>query len=100
MRTFAVFVHSDEIPASSATVAIKRYAKLHPEVKQEHIKAVNVIAIKTTKTPEKIEIKEQGVVITETPKPMANLKEDWDNLVQKNRVYEPEDMKPASKDVN
>ena len=89
MRTFAVFVHSDEIKASSATIAIKRYMKLHPGADEDQVKAVNVIAIKTLKQTEVTYVKEQGVVITETPRP----------AVGPIMACDPEDSKPENKEA-
>ena len=65
-----------------------------PELEKYIGKTIKIQTIET-------EVKEQGVVITETPKEtnvnMVGLKETWDSIVSKGKAYAPEDSKPAFK---
>jgi len=88
MRTFVIFPKdkAEKIEASTKVIALKRYLKLHPEARQTGIAiAYEGCVCMDAIVPEITEIKEQGVVITETPKQVA---------------CGPEDSKPVHKDVN
>jgi len=105
MRTFIIFPKNgaEPIEASTKTIALKRYLRKHPDVKPNElfIASDGCVGIFESET---IEIPEQGVVITETPKPteimeaMANLKEDWDSI-DKPKACDPEDSKPEHKEA-
>ena len=84
MRTFVIFpAHArKEIEASSPEAAIRKYRKTN------QIEAGNLIyAVNKVNVYSELESLEQGAVITETPKPEVT-------------ACDPEDMKPANKDVN
>ena len=69
MRTFIIFPKkgAEPIEASTRTIALRRYLRKHPDVKSNELFIVpdGWVGIFGSET---IEIPEQGVVITETPK--------------------------------
>ena len=72
MRTFVIFPkdRAEKIEASTKVVAIKRFMAKHAGVNmsQYSMVAENYVDELHMNMPEVTEIKEQGVVITETPK--------------------------------
>ena len=90
MRTFVIFPkdRAEKIEASNEAIAKKRYLKKHPDMKESDISIVmeNWVDRKNCNTTE---IPEQGVVITETPKP----------AVDPIMACDPEDSKPEHKEA-
>ena len=73
MRTFVIIPKNmlEKINATTKTIAMNRYLKTHPAVKLEELVIVDEskITYGAIRVSDVTEVKEQGVVITETPKP-------------------------------
>jgi len=74
MRTFVIFPKRTaiKIEASTQQIALKRYLKMNPGTKANELSiALDNWVDRNIDETEITENKEQGVVITETPKPAA-----------------------------
>lgn len=104
MRTFVIFPkdRAEKVKASTRIIAIRRYLKTHPlmTIGDVGIALDSQVSIGTNDTKEITEIKEQGVVITETPKPTIYTHKHDPSIKVTLTACDPEDMKPEHKDVN
>ena len=98
MRTFVIFPkdRAEKVKASTRIIAIRRYLKTHPllTIGDVCIALDSQVSSGTNDMKETTEIKEQGVVIIETPKRISG--QDVDLSI---KACDPEDSKPEHKEA-